>query len=336
MVVALGVLSLAAAYLAWRLVAPFVTPLTWALALAVVADPLQVRLARRFRHRSVLAGLLSLVIALVLAGAFAYVGTLLANEAIAAASSLGDLVASEPWRPLVERHPWLDPIAAWVRERVQEGGYPQQAVEGGMGLARRLAAGSLQTTVEALVMVFFLFYFLRDRTRFLRGLARLLPLRRQESMRLLRDVATTVRAMVFGTLAVAALQGALGGLMFWWLGLPAAPLWGAVMAVLSILPMIGAALVWAPVAAYLALTGEWTHAAILAAWGALVIGLVDNLLKPMLVNQALRMHTVVVFVAVLGGLYAFGAAGVLLGPIVVAVVQGLLRAWRRRLRAQPS
>jgi hypothetical protein len=97
---------------------------------------------------------------------------------------------------------------------------------------------------------------------------------------------------VFGTVAVAIVQGSLGGLMFWWLGLPAPIFWGTVMAVLAILPLFGAALVWVPAAAYLAFQGDWDKALMLAAWGTLVVGLIDNLLYPLLVRGRLRMHTV--------------------------------------------
>jgi predicted PurR-regulated permease PerM len=126
-------------------------------------------------------------------------------------------------------------------------------------------------------------------------------------------------------------QGALGGLMFWWLGLPAPIVWGVVMAVLAILPMFGAALVWVPAAGFLAIEGDLDKALLLTAWGTLVVGLIDNLLYPVLVKGRLRMHTVPVFISVLGGLFAFGATGVVLGPLILAVAIALLEIWRRRM-----
>jgi predicted PurR-regulated permease PerM len=108
-------------------------------------------------------------------------------------------------------------------------------------------------------------------------------------------VADTIHATVFGTLTVAAVQGVLGGLIFWWLGLPAPILWGAVMALLAIVPVLGAFVVWLPVAIFLAASGQWGQAVILALWGTVVVGLIDNLLYPMLVGKRLRLHTVPVF-----------------------------------------
>jgi predicted PurR-regulated permease PerM len=184
-----------------------------------------------------------------------------------------------------------------------------------------------------LITLYILFYFLRDGSEMLRGLRRYLPLARHETDRLFRTTAETIRAVVFGTMAVSLIQGVLGGLIFWWLDLPAPLVWGAVMAFLSLLPMFGAALVWAPVALFLALQGDWQSALILAAWGAIVIGLSDNLLRPLLVKGQSQMHTLTVFIAMLGGLSAFGATGLVLGPLVVAIGTTLLDIWRARTAA---
>jgi predicted PurR-regulated permease PerM len=114
-------------------------------------------------------------------------------------------------------------------------------------------------------------------------------------------------------LFVTLVQGILGGLMFWWLDLPAPLLWGAVMAVVAITPVFGAALIWVPAAIFLALGGSWEKALVLTAWGGIVVALIDNLLYPVLIGKDLRMHTVPVFIAIVGGLIVFGASGLVLG-----------------------
>jgi predicted PurR-regulated permease PerM len=121
--------------------------------------------------------------------------------------------------------------------------------------------------------------------------------------------------------------------MFWWLGLPAPLLWGTVMAFVAVLPVLGAAIVWAPVALYLALEGDWQRAALLAAWGAIVVSTIDNVLYPILVKSEIRLHTVPVFIAVLGGIAVFGVTGVVLGPLVLVVALTLLDIWRIRMAA---
>ena len=135
---------------------------------------------------------------------------------------------------------------------------------------------------------------------------------------------------VFGALAVAAVQGFMGGLMFWILGLPAPLLWGTVMAVLATMPMLGTFVVWGPAAVFLALQGHWGKAVVLTAWGGIAIALIDNLLYPMLVGTRLRLHPVLVFFSVVGGLFAFGAAGLIVGPMTLALAGALLEIWTRR------
>jgi predicted PurR-regulated permease PerM len=148
--------------------------------------------------------------------------------------------------------------------------------------------------------------------------------------RLFRQVDDTIHATVYGTLAVALLQGVLCGLMFWWLGLPAPFFWGGVMVLLAIVPVLGAFVVWIPAALYLASTGEWGKALILTLWGMLVVGMVDNLLRPILVGHRLRQHTVLAFMSVVGGLFVFGAAGLILGPVTLTITLALLDTWSGR------
>jgi len=200
--------------------------------------------------------------------------------------------------------------------------------KGVRGLFQRV----VDVAIATLITLFLLFYFLRDKGRILRTLANLVPLAPQEAEHVRKDVRDAISALVFGTLSVALVQGTLGGLMFWWLGLPAPILWGSIMAVLAILPLFGAALIWVPAALFLAIDGQWDKALLLTAWGTIVVGLIDNLLYPLLVKNKLRIHTVPVFIAVLGGLFAFGATGVVLGPLILAVALALIDIWRRRMR----
>ena len=130
---------------------------------------------------------------------------------------------------------------------------------------------------------------------------------------------TVVRATVKGNLLIAAIQGALGGVAFWFLGVNGALLWGVLMALMSLLPAVGAALVWVPVALYFFFTGAYWQCIALAAWGVLVIGLVDNLLRPILVGKDTRMPDYVVMITTLGGLAVFGINGFVLGPAIAAM-----------------
>jgi predicted PurR-regulated permease PerM len=118
--------------------------------------------------------------------------------------------------------------------------------------------------------------------------------------------------------------------MFWWLGLPSPVLWGVVMGMLAIVPILGAFIVWMPAAVYLVLSGDVGKAVILTVWGAVVIGFIDNLLYPLFVGRRAHLHTVPVFIAIMGGLALFGSAGMIVGPVILVVTVGLMHAWRSR------
>jgi predicted PurR-regulated permease PerM len=195
-----------------------------------------------------------------------------------------------------------------------------------------LVRGGLLQLVTFLLTFYLLFFFLRDRAAVLDWLREISPLSETEMNRLMRRIADTVMAILYGTVAVAALQGVLGGFIFWVLGLPAPLLWGVVMGILAIIPVFGTFVIWFPTAIFLALEGSWEKALILTAWGTIVIGCVDNLLYPMLVGNRLRLHTIPAFMSVVGGVVLFGAPGIILGPLAVTVTVFLLELWRISVR----
>ena len=139
------------------------------------------------------------------------------------------------------------------------------------------------------------------------------------------NVQTIISASLRGTVLIAAIQGLLGGLAFWVLGLPSAPLWGIVMFLMSMIPVVGSSVIWVPAALFLASNGSWARAMLLTIWGVGVIAMVDNILRPVLVGSKTRMHELAVFFSVLGGLKFFGPLGIIVGPILIAVAFGLLR-----------
>jgi len=137
-------------------------------------------------------------------------------------------------------------------------------------------------------------------------------------------------ATIYGNVVTSIVQGALGGAMFTLLGIPGALLWAVAMAFLSLIPFAGAFVIWLPAAVALAAQGHWGKAAVLAGWGALVVGTIDNILYPFLVGKQTKLHPLAVFLAIVGGLVAFGAPGLVLGPVVVAGTIAILEILRRR------
>lgn len=182
-----------------------------------------------------------------------------------------------------------------------------------------LGQGTFEFAASLLITTYLAFFLIRDGDRIVHAMRRALPLAPGHKQELLNKFSTVIRSMVRGNLVVAAIQGALGGLAFWFLGVGGALLWAVAMAFLSLLPAIGAALVWLPVAIWFFVTGAVWQSIALAAWGILVIGLVDNLLRPMLVGKATLMPDYVVMITTLGGMAVFGIHGFVLGPVVAAM-----------------
>lgn len=316
-------------YLCWLVFRPFVAVITWAVVLAVVARPWYCRLERRFRRNA--AALLTVIsVSIVLVGPAVLVVHELYIEASAGLQALGPQLTSENVHSKLERYPWVGKALERLETSLQ------QEVHGAAGALAAKASRMVGSSVWGLTQLFFtiltLFYFLRDGPWMLGLLRRLIPLSEQQTADLLERVSQTIRACLYGNAIVKAVQGILGGLMFWMLGLPAPVLCGAAMALCAVLPVVGTALVWGPAAIYLVLAGSWVKAVILAAWGAFVVGLIDNVLYPILVAGEVRLHALAVFFSVLGGLIAFGFSGVILGPIILVLTGFLLEIWQVRQR----
>lgn len=309
---------------------PFLSAITWALALAVVAHPVHDWANRRTQNSAVAAGLAVTAITAGLLLPAAFVAQEIGVEAAEGYDRLQKRLRSGEFITALEESPKTRPIGRWMRRNININRELDRAGEFIGGQMTRWVKGTLWTALQLGVTVFLLFYLFRDRRQALQAVRSLLPLSHRESDYVLERTRAVIHATIYGTLVVSGIQGALGGLMFWILGLPGPLLWGFVMGLLSIVPVLGAFVIWAPAAFALAADGEWMKAVILTAWGTLVVGLIDNILYPILVGKEVRLHTVPVFLAILGGLYAFGTSGLVLGPVALAVTLGLIEVLRRR------
>jgi len=185
--------------------------------------------------------------------------------------------------------------------------------------ALNVGQNTLHFMVGAGVMLYLLFFLLRDGMQLAARVRHAIPLQEAYKQQLARKFITVTRATVKGNIAVAAAQGALGGFIFWALDIQGPVMWGVIMAFLSLLPAVGASLIWGPVAIYFFATGAVGHGAILTAYGIGVIGLVDNLLRPLLVGKDTKMPDWVVLISTLGGMSLFGLTGFVIGPVIAAL-----------------
>lgn len=307
--------------------APLLSALAWALTLAIAGEWLRRLLAPYCRNSSLQAALSIAILAVIVMAPLFGLAPVVAEEFQRAWAELTSESIGARVNELAQQLPAIAPAIEWVRQ------HAPSSEDVAAQVAPRISglfASSIWGALQWLVAFFAAFYFLRDRQHILQWLAGLLPLQPREADRLFSRATQVVRASVLGTLLLAALQGLLGGLMFWWLGLPAALLWGFVMFVLSLLPVIGAAVVWIPAALWLALEGNMAKALVLVAWGGVVVALIDNLLYPILVGNKVGLHTLAVFVALVGGLLVLGASGLVLGPLALAVTIELIAVCRER------
>ncbi len=189
---------------------------------------------------------------------------------------------------------------------------------------------SLGATTQLVIMLFILFFLYRDQEMAVSFARSLLPLSDPETDQLFGNMGSTINATALGRLVIGIIQGVLAGLAFWILGVPNTMLWTAVTIVASVLPVVGASVVWIPVALYLGLMGHWGKAALLTVWGTFVVSSIDNFLYPILVGSKLNQHTVSVLLAILGGVVIFGFSGVILGPLAFTIASTLFDIWRTR------
>jgi predicted PurR-regulated permease PerM len=209
-------------------------------------------------------------------------------------------------------------------------------VQAGQYIASRVVSAGQVTAaflLNVFVMMYLLFYLLRDGDTLLAYVQRAIPLSPEQQQVLLSTFATTVRGTLKGDIVVAVVQGLLGGLVFWLLGLATPVTWGAVMALLSLLPAFGTALVWAPAGIYLLLTGSVLKGVALLLLGALLISTIDNILRPVLVGKDVQMPSFIVLVSSLGGIAVFGVNGVVIGPLLAAL---FLAAWSMHFKAEET
>ena len=313
---------------AWVLL-PFWSAVFWGGTLAIIFAPVQRRIINRVGGRRNLAALLTLAMVLLLvilpltmiAGALVQEGANLYQSMRSGNLDFGKFFQQaigalpEPVHDLMSRFDVGDVKS--IQDKLTAGA--MQASQFLATQAFNIGQDTFQFLISFGVMMYLLFFLLRDGSALSRRVRRAVPLSDMHKQHLFRKFTTVIRATVKGNVAVAAAQGALGGIIFWVLGIQGALLWGVVMAFLSLLPAIGAGLIWAPVAVYFLLTGDTWQGVVLILFGVLVIGMVDNVLRPILVGKDTKLPDYVVLISTLGGMALFGLNGFVIGPLIAAL-----------------
>lgn len=329
----LGFIAVATAAMAW-IAMPFFGAILWALVAAIVFKPVHRRLASMMPRRHTTPALITLIllIAIVIIPAV-MLGSLLIDQAISIYNSIEtrqlDLI--KLMRDVQNGLPdWMQDALSRISPKdvaALQGRLAStltDAVKLGAGQAVSVGQGALSFVMQLGIMLYLAFFLIRDGDLLTRKISLRLPLDRHKRRDLFNKFTTVIRATVKGSFVVAIVQGALGGIIFAVLGINAALLWGVIMGMFSLVPAIGTGIVWLPVSIYLLATGQQWQAFVLAGFGVLVIGMVDNVLRPILVGKDTRMPDWVVLIATLGGLSVFGMNGVVVGPVIAAM---FIAAW---------
>lgn len=323
------IILIAASLAFFRLLVPFYGAIFWAIVLAVLFRPLQVWILERLPGRNTTVSIITLIICLLIAIIpLILISISLINESV----MLYQRVESGQFNMAEYIRQISDALPESVRNFLA-----QFEIYNLSSLYAKISSSMMQASkylatqafdigqnffaflVEFCIMLYLLFFLLKDGPALTHRIKNLIPLTDEHKQFLFQKFNTVVRATVKGNVVIAAVQGLLGGLIFWVLGIQGALLWGVVMGFLSLLPAVGAAIVWLPVAVYFLVTGNVWNGAILILFGFLVIGLSDNILRPLLVGKDTKMPDYLVLISTLGGLSLFGLTGFVIGPLIAAM-----------------
>jgi predicted PurR-regulated permease PerM len=331
----LFLLTLGAIGLSTFVIWPFLPGITAAVVLAVVTARPFAWLETHLKNRTLAASCAVLLVVLSLVGPTVLMITNVSGHVVDAVRSLQDGTAERELNLALENHPQIERLIARALENIDA----SQTVEKAAGLVASrigdLLSHSVAGLVQIVAMLFILFFLYRDREDAAEFARSLLPVAEEENRFLLRHLREAVTALVLGRFVVAGIQGVLAGATYALLGLKSALVLGAATTLFALVPAVGAVAVWLPVVVFLALTHHWVEAVVLLGVGSLAISTLDNFLYPVLVGTRLKLHTVPIFLAMIGGVWLFGVAGIVLGPVLFNVTNSLMLIWRHRAHGEP-
>ena len=328
--VALASLAAIGIYLCYRLALPCIPSLVWAGALAMIFAPLQRWLETKVKRPNLAAALSLVIIGLLVVVPATWFAQKLAEQTTMVPGRIQKQIAAGKWHMNGEQHPQMAHLLAWVERQVSSPENASMTATWVKTILSRLVKESAIAAVQVSLTLYFLFYFLRDRAPVLKAIRTFLPLSESDTDTLFSRVNDTIHATLRGMLALSALQGLLGGLMFWWLGVPVPWFWALVAAVFAFVPVVDTFVLWLPAAVYLGLEGRWLEALVVAALGSLLVRAIENFLYPVLVKDRLKVSSLSIFVSLVGGLVLFGWTGLVLGPVILTITSALLEICAKR------
>lgn len=326
-------LALISLYFCYLIAKPFLSPIFLAVMIAIVFHPVHARIQARIQSRNGAALLSTVLVLIALVVPSIALGTVISRE-------IGQLYqllslrsgARGGWNPYVMHA--LDGLVAWVGRWIDLDAidvrgnllrWLEQVSRVMFAWGTHVVSNIVSFIAAAMVMFFTLFFLFREGVLMRTQLVRLVPLKSEQVERLFTGISNSIIANVYGCVAVGIAQGFLTSVAFWALAVPSPVLWGVVTAMFSLIPIVGSAAVWGPAAIVLLASGHWVKALILLGWGTAVVGQIDSLVRPYVISGKAKLHTLLVFFALLGGVQAFGVMGLFIGPVVLSITLVVLQ-----------
>jgi len=333
-------------YLLYLILSPFLSSIFWAILLAIVFYPLFQKLQRLFRKKGFLAAItMTLLVVLIIVIPFSLLIVSLANEVVGAYHGLEEMIKEGRLEAYGERIRGI-PALNWIWERVSQRfelsrfdpvGFLiknlQQVSTFLFNQTSRILKGFSTFAVGFLFTLLSLYYLFKDGDQLFAKVREILPIHGGERDLLIRRFKEMVYATIYGGILIAIIQGALGGVIFWILGISSPVLWGTAMALLSFIPIGGTALIWVPAAILLFFQGAFLKGVILLGFGALGISMIDNLLRPFFISSKTNIHPLLLFFAVLGGIQVFGLIGLVIGPLIATLCLTLIEIYVQGIKS---
>lgn len=329
-------------YLTYVIFVPFIIPIFWAIVLVILFYPYYRWLLNNVTRRSSLASVIAcLTIAVFLILPMALIGAAMANELFNlyewAEQYIADISSRAHKSPLFI-FPWLErflgryiDVSGLDLREIFATSLKEIASFAGQGIKGFVT--SFAQFVFHIILAFFSMYFLfKEGDRALNMVKNLLPLSEYEKEKIFAKNRDVISSTIYGGVLVGLIQGALGGIAFWFLGLPAPIVWGFVMFLFSFLPSVGSAMIWGPVVVYFLISGAYMKGLMLFLWGTFVIGLVDNLLRPIIVSGKTAMHPLLLFFSILGAVNVFGFIGIIAGPLILSIALSTVELYQEYLK----
>ena len=321
-------------YLGYLLLAPFFVPIAWAVVLAILFHPLYDRWLPKIQRPGLTSLTICLLIIILIIGPITYLGLALVEEVADAVSNVNDLYATgELQRILHVKLPWLEAVKGNLSSyfdvsKVDVNELAKDAIDkiGRMVVNQTtsLLTNVTQAVIYFLMMIFATYYLLKDGHVVVTRLRKFMPMTDDQTETVFNRLRDVIYATMYSGAVIALLQGLMGGMLFWIVGIPSALFWGAIMAFLSILPFIGAFIIYIPAGLILIVSGSYIKGIIVLVFGTLIVSQVDNFLRPYMVSGKTSLHPLILFFAIAGGVALFGLVGIVVGPLVAAMFMTLV------------